>query len=144
MMLFENSAGGRIGIIPLNGSSGALLNTNFRSWKRQRALFWMLEWLNGGPLPLFVGNVANVWPYLRMGKKTALVGIANLSGDPLPGVTFRLAHSPVKSVSIECLKAEGKVKTDDTIWDYHDGALFVSVTSAVESLDMVCVRILAT
>lgn len=91
MMLFENSLGGRVGVIPQNGSRGNLAAVGFRGWRRQQVLRKMLEWINQGPLPLFVEDAANVLPLRRDGESSALVGIANLTPDTLPHIIFRMA-----------------------------------------------------
>jgi len=91
MTLFENSLGGRVGVIPFNGSRGDLSAVGFRGWKRQQVLRQMLEWINRGPLPLFVEDAANVFPLRRDGQNAVVVGIANLTPDTLPHIIFRVA-----------------------------------------------------
>jgi hypothetical protein len=88
--LFENSQGGRVGIIPLDGSRGELCTVSLRGWKRQQVLRKMLEWINKGPLPLFVEGTPNVLPLRRDSQNAIVVGIANLTPDTHSQITFRV------------------------------------------------------
>jgi hypothetical protein len=108
MMLFENASGGRIGVIPQSSSQGDLYSVLFRGWKRQWVLKKMLEWINKGPLPLFVEDAPNVCPLRRDGGNEVLIGIANLSADPLLHVSFQMARIFEGKPQIEYLTPEGK------------------------------------
>lgn len=141
MMVFENSDGGRIGIIPQNGSSGDFNTPNFRNWKRQQALLTMLEWMNQGALPLFIEDAANVFPIRRDGNNTMVIGIANLSGDPLPQISFRVGTLLQGNPLVECLTNNGVTKYNDIKTTIGRGYLNVLVPAIIQPLDMFCFRI---
>jgi hypothetical protein len=90
MLLYENRRGGRVGILPYDGAAQDLYRIEFRNWKRQHALWKMIEWIAGAPVPLFVENAADVWPLRRDGAGVIAIALANLSADPLRSVTLRV------------------------------------------------------
>lgn len=141
MILFENSQAGRIGIIPQGGSSGDFNTPNFRNWKRQRTLLSMLEWINRGALPLFIEESANVFPLLREGKNTVVIGIANLSGDPLPQVKFRVGMHVQSKPHLECLTGNGVIKDGEIKAGFEKDYLHVVVPGVMQPLDLFCIRI---
>ncbi|MGA2984764.1 MAG: hypothetical protein ABSG32_13195 [Terriglobia bacterium] len=140
-MLFENASGGRIGFIPQNGSRGNLYSVLFRGWKRREVLKGMLEWINKGPLPLFVEDVPTVCPFRRDGEKTVLIAIANLSVDPLPHLRFQMARPLAGEPRIEYLTPEGKgvpLKAQATVQENY---LYLRTHVLVEPLGMACFRL---
>jgi hypothetical protein len=141
MMLFANAAGGRVGIIPQNGSRGDLMTSDFRGWKRQFVLRKMLEWISQGPLPLFVENAPNVCPFRRDGSNAVVIGIANLSGDPLSNVTFRLAPPFAGTPRVEYLTPEGKVTPLDAQVTREEQYLRVRSSVTAAPLDLACFRL---
>lgn len=141
MMLFENSDGGRIGLIPLDGSQGDLVKMGFATWRHQHVLRKMLEWISQGPLPLFVEDAANVCPLRRDGAGLALVGIANLTPDTLPQLSFRVAPLRKGRSTVECLGADGKLAPVDVQVQSLEGYLQVRAKVTVQPLDFVCFRI---
>lgn len=142
MMVFENNDGGRIGIIPQNGSYGDFNTPNFRNWKRQQALLMMLEWINKGALPLFVEDAANIFPIRRDGNNTIVIGIANLSGDPLPQISFRVGSPPEGKPVVEHLTNNGVIKNGDITTIMKEGYLNVFAPVQIQPLGLSCFRII--
>jgi hypothetical protein len=141
MTLFKNASGGRIGIIPQSGSRGDLYRVDFRGWKRQEVLKKMLEWINQGPLPLFVEDAPNICPFRRDGEKTVLIGIANLSVDPLPHVSFQTTHPFEGDHRVEYLTPEGKglpLKVQATVQENY---LSLRMPVQIEPLGLACFRL---
>ena len=141
MTLFENASGGRVGLIPQNGSRGDLYMLDFRGWKRQAVLKRMLEWINKGPLPLFVEDAPNVCPFRRDGEKAVLVGIANLSVDPLPHVSFRMARPFEGEPRIEYLTPEGKCVQLKVQGTMQEDYLYLRTPVQIEPLGLACFRL---
>jgi hypothetical protein len=141
MTLFENASGGRIGVIPQSGSRGDLYSVLFRGWKRQEVLKKMLEWINKGPLPLFVEDAPNVCPFRRDGEKAVLIAIANLSVDPLPHLNFQMARPFAGEPRIEYLTPEGKyvpLKVQATVQENY---LYLRTSVHVDPLGLACFRL---
>jgi hypothetical protein len=141
MVLFENAFGGRIGIIPLSGLHGDLYVTDFRSWKRQYVLKKMLEWINRSPLPLFVEDAANVLPLRRDGENAILIGVANLSADPMPQILLQLAPPFEGKPVIEYLTSEGKRRLVDVAARRADGYLHLRIPVGVPPIELACFRL---
>jgi hypothetical protein len=141
MTLFENASGGRVGLIPQNGSRGDLYMLDFRGWKRQEVLKRMLEWLNKGPLPLFVEDAPNVCPFRRDGEKAVLIAIANLSVDPLAHVSFRMARPFEGEPRIEYLTPEGKCVQLKVQGTMQDDYLYLRTPVQIEPLGLACFRL---
>jgi hypothetical protein len=141
MMLFENASGGRIGIIPQSGSQGDLYSVPFRSWNRQWVLRKMLEWINKGPLPLFVEEAANVCPLRRDGKNTVVIGIANLSADALLHVSFQMAHLLERISRIEYLTPGGESTLLNVQATLKEGYQYFRTPVRIEPLELACFRL---
>ncbi len=141
MILFENASGGRIGVIPQSGAQGDLYSELFRGWKRQLVLKNMLEWISKGALPLFVEDAPNVCPIRRDGEKSVLIGIANLSADPLPHVSFQMAHVPREVSRIEYLTPEGKYVPLNIRPTRQEGYLHFRTPVRIEPLGLACFRL---
>jgi hypothetical protein len=145
MMLFENYQGGRVGIIPFDGSTGDFdMRPVFRTWKRQRALRKMLEWINKGPLPLFVEEAPNVFPLRRDGEMAVVVGIANLTADPLPQVKFRIAVPFEGKPALELLTFSSKGPLSNFHATATDGYLRFQLPVGIAPLELACFRISAS
>ncbi|MDR3676683.1 MAG: hypothetical protein P4N24_14420 [Acidobacteriota bacterium] len=137
MTLFENPLGGRVGVIPLNGSRGDLCAVSFRGWKRQQVLRKMLEWINKGPLPLFVDGGANVLPLRRDSQNAVIIGIANLTPDTLSQIAFRvpaMAGTPRLEILMSQEPVVHQVEHEDGYWRFQ-------VAMKVQPLDLVCFKI---
>jgi hypothetical protein len=141
MTLFENAWEGRIGVIPQSGSHGDLCMVEFRGWKRQWALKRMLEWINRGPLPLFVEDAPNVCPLRRDGENAVLIGIANLSVDPLPRVRFQIARPFEGEPRIEYLTPDGKVVQIEAQVSLRERYLHLRTPVRIEPLALGCFRL---
>jgi len=141
MTLFENTGGGRIGVIPQSGSRGDLYRVEFRGWKRQWVLKRMLEWINRGPLPLFVEDAPNVCPLRRDGESAVLIGIANLSVDPLPHVRFQIARPFAGEPRIEYLAPDGKVVQIEAQVSLKERYLHLRTPVRIEPLALGCFRL---
>ncbi len=141
MILFENASGGRIGIVPQSGSRGDLYMTEFRGWKRQFVLKKMLEWINKGPMPLFVEDAPNVCPFRLDGESAVLIGIANLSVDPLPRVTFQIARAFEGEPQVEFLTPEGKVESLNVQATLKENFLYLRTPVSIEPLGLACFRL---
>jgi hypothetical protein len=141
MILFQNTYGGRIGIIPQSGSRGDFSMVDFRGWKRQFVLRRMLEWMNQGPLPLFVENAPNVCPLRRDGEDTVVIGIANLSADSLPNVAFWVAPPFQGEPKVEYLTVEGRVSSLDARVTLDGGYVYVQTPFTASPLDLACFRL---
>jgi hypothetical protein len=138
MVLYENSSGGRIGIIPFSGLHGDLYNDEFRSWKRQYVLKKMLEWMNRGPLPLFVAEAANVLPFRRDGETAVLIGVANLSADPMGQVVLQLAPPFEGKPRVEHLTPEGNRKPIEVETQLADGYMHLRIPVRVPPIELAC------
>jgi hypothetical protein len=114
---------------------------DFRGWKRQAVLKRMLEWINKGPLPLFVEDAPNVCPFRRDGEKAVLVGIANLSVDPLPHVSFRMARPFEGEPRIEYLTPEGKCVQLKVQGTMQEDYLYLRTPVQIEPLGLACFRL---
>jgi hypothetical protein len=141
MTLFENASGGRSGIIPLSGLHGDLYEVAFRGWKRQYALKKMLEWINRGPLPLFVEGAANVLPLRRDGERAVLIGVANLSADPILQVVLQLAPPFEGKPVTEYLTPEGMCKPIEVETRLTDGYLRLRIPVRVPPVELACFRL---
>jgi hypothetical protein len=142
--LFENSQGGRVGIIPFSGSHGDFnMMPDIRGWKRQHVLRKMLEWINQGPLPLFVEDAPNVFPLRRDGEKAVVVGIANLTPDPLPQVKFRIAPPFKGRPAVEALTFASKAASMNFQMTETEGYWRFQVPVLIAPLELVCFRISA-
>lgn len=141
MTLFENTWGGRIGIIPQSGSHGDLYQVNFRNWKRQWVLKRMLEWINKGPLPLFVEQAADVYPLRRDGENMVLIGITNLSADPLRHVSFRVDRLFEGQPRIEYLTPDGRAVEVEAHVSRKEDSLHFRTPVQIEPLALGCFRL---
>jgi len=141
MTLFENASGGRVGIIPFSGSHGDLYSLEFRNWVRQFALKKMLEWINRGPLPLVVADAANVLPLRRDGDNAVLIGVANLSADPMPQTVLQLAPPFEVKPVLECLTPEGIRKATEIEAKAVEGYLRLRIPVKIAPLTLVCFRL---
>ena len=141
MIVFENPRGGRIGVIPQNGSAGDIQLVDFRGWKRQYVLHRMLEWINRGAIPLFVENAPNILPLRKDGEKSTVIGIANLSGDPLENVTFRLGTPHHYSSEIVVLNEGGILKSPMVEISKRRDSLSLRSEVSIRPMEMACFRL---
>ena len=101
----------------------------------------MLEWINRGPLSLFVEGAANVLPLRRDGENAVLIGVANLSADPIPAVVAHLGlPSEVKPV-VECMTLEGRHRAVEVVARRADGYLHLRIPVRIAPLTLACFRL---
>ena len=98
----------------------------------------MLEWINPGPLPLFVEDAANVFPLQRDGPKSVVIGIGNLTPDTLPRLTFRVAPFSKGTPRLESLSSRKPVVNQQK---HQDGYWRFQVVCAVPPLELACFKI---
>ena len=96
LVTYENQAGGRVATWAYDGTRDGL-GTAFRSWKRQKMLERLIEWLGCQPAPFFVRGAANVLPLRRDAKEFLLLGLANLSPDTLWEVELVLGGVSIRA-----------------------------------------------
>ena len=84
IVLFENEWGGRVAVLPYDGQTETLRAVQFRNYHRQRQMHAILAWL--APAASFLGLVgaANLAPLWKQTEDAVLLGVANLSLDPMP------------------------------------------------------------
>ncbi len=88
---YENKAGGRIAVYPVE--TGAL-SSGFATPKRKEMLHHLFRRLSGGrELPLFLGGDRRALPFRVDGETHSLIGLYNLSLDPLDGIEARMNFS---------------------------------------------------
>lgn len=94
VVLFENNLGGRVAVYPFDPMESAvaqgMLSPSFINWTRQAQLKAVLEWLGKRPLPLFIPDAPNAYPFLAVQEGRLVVAAANLSTDPVATLKFIL------------------------------------------------------
>lgn len=141
LTLYANATGGRVGIIPLNGSRGDLYRPAFRGWKRQWVMRKALEWIHQGSLPLCVEDAPNVFAIRRDGDRMVAVGIANLTPDPIPRVNLRMAPAFQGKLRVEYVSSRGKGRLIDVQVAIEEGYWHLQMPISIEALELVCFRI---
>jgi len=124
VVLFENAEVGRAAVLPFDSqqhlvSLGLAVNpissATFLNWPRQSQMLDVLAWLGRGPLPLFVPGATGVLPLLIDQGDRLIVGVTNMSFDPienlrlhlaLPAMPISLVHSLRQDAQWETLQAD--------------------------------------
>jgi len=83
LTLFENGLGGRVAVLPHDGQLGGIEDVYFRNWTRQGELRATMDWLSRGSTPFFVEGVADAVPIRIDQPGRVVLGVANLSSDPI-------------------------------------------------------------
>jgi len=97
--LFANALGGRVAVLPFDGQTDTLEAIQFRNYHRQGQLHAVLKWL--APTAPFVGltGAANLAPFWKQTDDEVLLGLANLSLDPMPlNVMWRNMPNPSHAI----------------------------------------------
>jgi hypothetical protein len=111
LVLFENELGGRVAVFPYDGQTDTLTAVQFRNYHRQRQLHSLLRWL--APAAPFVGltGAANLAPFWKQTASEVLLGLANLSLDPMPiNVVWRHLPRP-RGATLELYDDTGGLRT---------------------------------
>jgi hypothetical protein len=98
MVLYENKEGGRIGVFAYDGTRNGL-GLAFRGRKRQSILEIVINWLGRTQAPFLVKSAVNVLPLRRNGEDFVLMGLANLSPDPLLRSELVLGQIAIKETN---------------------------------------------
>jgi hypothetical protein len=99
LVLFENELGGRVAVLPYDGQTETITAVQFRNYHRQHQFHSILRWLV--PDAPFVGctGAANLAPLWKQTDDSVLLGLANLSLDPMPlTVVWRNLTRPLSAV----------------------------------------------
>jgi hypothetical protein len=121
VVLFENSLGGRVAVLPFDGqvrevfSLGVgfppLASPSFLCYTRQAQWRDVLEWLGRAPLPLFVPEAPSVYPLLVEQPGRLIVGVANLLADVIPSLKLRIRKPsfPIRRVRVLSSTGEWRI-----------------------------------
>ena len=71
----------------------------------------MLEWLNRGPLPLFVPQAPTIYPLLIRQENRLIVSVTNLLPDPVENLSFELGRPGIEMAGVERLRDDGSWET---------------------------------
>ena len=118
VVLYENRLGGRVAVVPFDSQGPAtvslgaafapLESPSFVCWPRQAQLAAVLEWAGREPLPLTVVGAPCAYPVLAEQEGRAVVGVVNLSPDPIPSLVLRLARPPARARRVRVLDERGQ------------------------------------
>ena len=120
LMLFENELGGRVAVLPydsqlepfsLGESHQALCSPSFMSFSRQAQLKAVLEWLNRGPVPLFVPRAPSCYPMLIRQPDRLIVSVTNFLPDPIENLALELAEPGLTLETVRHLGEDGSWAT---------------------------------
>ena len=155
MVLFENALGGRVAVLPYDSQQDVaslgmafqpISTPGFLSFVRQAQMTDALQWLNRGPLPLFVPNAPSVYPLLTRQEDRLIASVTNLLPDPVDNLTLELATPGFALSAVQHLQDDGTWRyIDDAVIENaaDDGRTVVRTPLTVNYLDSV-VLILAT
>ena len=116
MVLFENELGGRVAVLPYDSQNEVISlglaqqsmgSAGFLSFARQAQLKAVLEWLNRGPLGLFVPNAPSIYPLLIRQADRLIVGVTNLLPDPVENLTLELGEPGFEIKGVKYLLDDG-------------------------------------
>lgn len=119
MWLFENRLGGRVAVLPLDTqndgvshfglvTTNALHSPTFLTWTRQALFHDVLKWLGRKPVPLFVPCAPGIFPVLVDQGKRLVVGVVNLSSDPIERLALQLAAPAFPVRRVRALRNDGE------------------------------------
>jgi len=148
IVLYENELGGRVAVIPYDSQAEmitlgltyeTMCTPGFLSFPRQAQLKAVLEWLNRGPLPLFVPGAPSVYPLLIRQEKRLIASVTNLMTDPVSNLSLELAVPGIVPVSARHLQQDGTWAdaADLSIDTVEGGAVTVRTSITAERLEPV-------
>jgi len=120
VVLFENAQGGRAAIVPYDSqqslvSLGLPVNpissATFLNWPRQDQLLKVLKWLGRAPVPLFVPSATGVLPLRIDQDDRIIVGVTNVSYDPLECLQLELAAPALPISTVRSLRSDAQWET---------------------------------
>lgn len=137
LTLFENRLGGRIAVLPHDGQSSGIEDIYFRNWTRQRELRAAIDWLSRGSIPFFVEGVADIVPIRIDQPGRTVLGIVNLSSDPITHIQGFIGDFTGRAHKISEIDKGGHVRKLEkaTLKDVGKG-LEIRAPLRVDSLDM--------
>ncbi|MGQ9515249.1 MAG: hypothetical protein ACUVTL_09440 [Thermoproteota archaeon] len=108
LTLFENRLGGRIAVLPHNAQSSGIDDVYFRNWIRQKELRATIDWLARGSIPFFIEDLADMVPIRIDQNNRVVLGIANLSSDPITQIQGFIGDFMDEIHSISIIDKEGR------------------------------------
>ena len=146
--MYENGLGGRVAVIPYDSQAEiitlgltyeSMCTPGFLSFPRQAQLKAVLEWLNRGPLPLFVPGAPSVYPLLIRQENRLIASVTNLMTDPVSNLSLELAVPGIVPVSARHLQQDGTWAdaADRSIDTVEGGAVTVRTSITAERLEPV-------
>lgn len=91
IVLFENSLGGRVAVLPYDSQAGGLKTATFMCYTRQAQLLAVFEWLGRAAVPCLVRHAACALPLVAEQDGRLIIGVINTLSDPVTGLRMRLA-----------------------------------------------------
>ena len=144
LVLFENELGGRVAVLPydsqlepysLGEPHQALCSPSFMAFSRQAQLKAVLEWLNRGPVPLFVPNAPSCYPMLARQSDRLIVSVTNFLPDPIENLTLELAEPDLKGGVVRYLKEDASwAVVPNAVFTHDDGRLVLRTPLSVDYL----------
>lgn len=138
VVLFENSLGGRVAVIPYDLSEG--IRPWFLNWHRQRQLFAVAKWLFHDKLPLRIMGAAYPLAISTRTKHHHVMSLLNLSQDPWSTVDFELVTND-EPREVQRLQTDGTWSSVPSITSsFTDGKFRMKDPVSVNPLDLVAYR----
>ena len=144
LVLFENELGGRVAVLPydsqlepysLGEPHQALCSPSFMAFSRQAQLKAVLEWLNRGPVPLFVPNAPSCYPMLARQSDRLIVSVTNFLPDPIENLTLELGEPDLKGGVVRYLKEDASwAVVPDAVFTHDDSRLVLRTPLSVDYL----------
>lgn len=136
LTLFENELGGRVAVFPYDGQSGAIDAICFRNWIRQMQFKAVLGWLSKGKIPFFV-EAADVIPLRIDQSEKVILGIANLSSDPITCIKAVIGGVESENCTLSYLDYNGYLKEcpNAKLKDVKDGT-YLQAEMEIEPLGL--------
>ena len=137
LILFENRLGGRVAVLPHDGQWSGIDDVYFRNWTRQIVLRSTIDWLSKGAIPFFVGGAADVVPIRIDQPDRVILGIANLSSDPITKVKGYVGDFSEKVRSISNIGKDGKeMKLKNEALKRVGEGYVIQASIGIDSLDV--------
>lgn len=137
LVLYENRLGGRVAVFPHDGQSGAIEQTYFRNWIRQKQLRSTINWLGKGSTPFFVEGVPDIVPIRIDQPPRVVLGIANLSSDPISRIQGVISGLPERYSKISFIDKRGRQRNLEKVsLKKVDKDCRIQALLNIESLDL--------